>query len=156
MHVSFQSTSSCNISTVNALNTCELDVQKRSRGVDKNKRIWGIEMNPARQLYLATYSRIDSIDNLIKNFNIKYCSWKYWHSPMLHGMGLAIVTAYDIYLEVCEGKLDQDWKVENPVDFWTFRDLLSTQMLEYDPKNCKYIGDTAMRPCTSQKKGQSK
>ena len=29
MHVSFQSTSSCNISTVNALNTCELDVQKK-------------------------------------------------------------------------------------------------------------------------------
>ena len=109
-------------------------------------------MNPARQLYLAMYSRIDSIDHLIKNCNIKYHSWKYWHSPMLHGMGLAIVTAYDIYLEVCEGKLDQEWKVENPVDFWTFRELLYIQMLDYDPKNCKYIGDTEMRPCTSQKR----
>ena len=25
-------------------------------------------------------------------------------------------------------------------------------MLDYDPKNCKYIKDTEMRPCTSQKK----
>ena len=33
VHVSFQSTSSCNISTVNALSQCQLSVSKRERGV---------------------------------------------------------------------------------------------------------------------------
>jgi len=152
VHVSFQSTSSCNIGTVNALNQCSLTVHKRERGYNENKRIWGIEMNAGRELYLGTYSRIDSIDHLIKNCRLKYRSWKYWHSPMLHVTSLAIVVAYDIYLEVCEGKLDQDWKVNYPVDFWTFRDILSIQMLEYEPKNRKYLGDDAMRVCTKQTK----
>ena len=109
-------------------------------------------MNSARQLYLGTYYRIDSIDHLIKNCRLKYRSWKYWHSPMLHAMALAIVIAYDIYLEVAEGQLDEDWKLAHPVDFWTFCDVLSIQMLEYDPKNCKYRGDDSMRVCTKQKK----
>lgn len=152
VHVSFQSTSSCNIATVNALNECGLTVHKRERGYNENKRMWGIEMNSGRELYLGTYSRIDSIDHLIKNCRLKYRCWKYWHSPMLHITSLAIVVAYDIYLEVCEGKLDKDWRVIYPVDFWTFRDILSIQMLEYDPKNCKYFGDDAMRVCTKQTK----
>ena len=77
VHVSFQSTSSCNISTVNALSKCNLAVHKRERGVFESKRTWGIEMNAARELYLGTYSRIDSIDHLIKNCRLKYRSWKY-------------------------------------------------------------------------------
>ena len=151
VHVSFQSTGPTNISTVNALSSCKLEVQKRERGVRANKRKWAIEWNSGRGLYLGMYSRIDSIDHLIKNCRIKYRSWKYWHSPMLHGMSLAIVTAYDIYLEVAEGKLNPDWKTL-PVDFWTFRDGLSKQMLAYDPLQRKYSGDGAMRVCTSQKK----
>ena len=154
VNVSFQSTSSCNISTVNALSKCGLTVHKRERGVLDAKRTWGIEMNAARELYLGTYSRIDSIDHLIKNCRLKYRSWKYWHSPMLHAMSLAIVIAYDMYLEVTEGKLDKDWKIVYPVDFWTFRDVLSIQMLEYDPKNRRYPGDDSMRVCTKQNKNK--
>ena len=60
-------------------------------------------MNEARELYLGTYSRIDSIDHLAKNLKVSYLSWKYWHSPMLHGLSLAVVVAYDLYLEVSEG-----------------------------------------------------
>ena len=92
-------------------------------------------MNQARELYLGTYSRIDSIDHLVKNCRLKYRSWTYWHSPMLHATALAIVLAYDMYLEVAEGILDVDLKIECPVDFWTFRDVFSVQMLEYGPKN---------------------
>ena len=90
----FQSTSSCNISTVNALPGCKVDVAKRERGVRENKRTWGIEMNAGRAIYLGTYSIIDSIDHLINNCRLKYRSWKYWHSPMLNAMELAIVIAY--------------------------------------------------------------
>ena len=151
VHVSFQSTSSCNISTVNALSSCKLQVEKRERGVSANKRTWGIEMNSSRSLYLRTYSRIDSIDHLIKNCKLSYRSWKYWHAPVLHATGLAIVTAYDIYLEACEGNLEKDWKLV-PVDFWTFREKLSSQMLEYDPVGRRYPGDDEMRACTQQSK----
>ena len=102
-------------------------------------------MNGGRELYLGTYSRIDSIDHLIKNCRLKYRSWKYWHSPMLHATSLAIVIAYDMYLEVAEGKIDSEWKLQHPVDFWTFRDVLSIQMLDYDPKNRRYHVDGSMR-----------
>jgi hypothetical protein len=47
VHCSFQSTSSCNFTTVNALNRCKLDVRRRERGRGDNKRYWGIEMNDA-------------------------------------------------------------------------------------------------------------
>ena len=53
-YVSSQSTSSCNIQTVNALNECKLTVAKRSRGFRDNRRTWGIEMNAVRELYLGT------------------------------------------------------------------------------------------------------
>ena len=48
VHVSFQSTSSCNITTVNSLNDCRFYVRKKERGRGENKRLWGIEMNEAR------------------------------------------------------------------------------------------------------------
>lgn len=71
---------------------------------------------------------------------------------MLHATVLAIVATHDIYLEVAEGKLDEDWKLQHPVDFWTFCDVLSVQMLEYDLKKCKYPVGEAMRVCTKQSK----
>jgi len=75
---------------------------------------------------------------LLITINVVCCchfhrSWKYWHSPMNHAKALAIVTAYDMYLECCEGKLNPDWKVDKPVDFHLFRERLGTQMLKYDP-----------------------
>ena len=66
-YVSFQSTSLCNISTVNALNYCKISDMSRERGKFDNTRCWGIDMNEVRQLYLGNYLFIDSIDHLIKN-----------------------------------------------------------------------------------------
>ena len=56
-------------------------------------------MNDARQLYLASYGRIDTIDAQIRRCNLNYVSWKYWHSPKLHCDALALVMAYDMYIE---------------------------------------------------------
>ena len=39
VHVSFQSTSSCNISTVNALSKCELSVSKREREREREREV---------------------------------------------------------------------------------------------------------------------
>ena len=56
VHVSFQSTSSCNLSLVNLLPKANLYVTQQERGRGEHKRYWGIEMNdaredPAHQLY---------------------------------------------------------------------------------------------------------
>jgi hypothetical protein len=111
-------------------------------------------MNDARELYLGTYSQIDSIDPLIKNANMFYRSWNYWHSPMLHGKSLAVVVAYNLYLDVAEGKLDLAWEIDEPVNFWTFREKLSIQMLEYSPTHHRYPGDAGMRASTQQSQRQ--
>ena len=73
---------------------------------------------------------------------------------MLHGKSLAVVVAYDLYLEVAEGKLNPAWGTEEPLDFWTFREKLSEQMLEYSPARKKYPGDAGMRTSTQQSRRQ--
>ena len=65
---------------------------------------------------------IDSIDHIEKTQKKIYRSWKYWHSPMLHAKALALVVAWDIYLEVTEGKLDSDCKDDSPTKFYAFVD----------------------------------
>ena len=107
-------------------------------------------MNHARRLYLSTYGRIDSIDHLIINANIWYQTWKYWHAPKNHAIALAIVTAFDIYRECCEVPSEGGWLVnsKNQLDFFSFREKLSSQMLKYSPKNLLYPGDEKMRMVT--------
>ena len=80
-HVSFQSTSSCNISTVNAHNEVFNYVELRGRGRGSNKKKWVIEMNHARRLYLSTYNGINVLDHLLKNARLFYRTWKHWHAP---------------------------------------------------------------------------
>ena len=161
-HVTFQSTSSCNITTVNALNQNSLFVVQKERGSGNQKRKWVIEMNDARQLYLATYGRIDTIDNMIKKCSIYYCCWKYWHSAKNHGLALAIVVAYDMYKECVSEQLALTAFEIVPEDklevlsFHDFRDKLSDQGLKYKPSNRNYPGDSAMRAVTRMSAKQRK
>ena len=74
----------------------------RAIGKFGNRRYWVIHMHEARQLYLGTYSHIDSIDHLITNFHMKYRCWEYWYSPMIYAMSLAVVVDYDTNLDVAE------------------------------------------------------
>ena len=98
-------------------------------------------MNGARQLYISTYSRIDSINHLIKNGLMKQRCRKYWNSTMINEMSLAVVFAYDMYLKVEEGELAQTWKYNNIFDLWKICDLISNNTINYNPTRCKYIGD---------------
>ena len=77
VNVSFQSTSSCNIITVNYLNSCRASAMLTSKGYFDNIRYWVIEINNSRQIYIGTYSFIESIDDLIKNSRVKYRCWNY-------------------------------------------------------------------------------
>jgi hypothetical protein len=70
---------------------------------------------------------------------------------MLHAKAMAIVVAYDIYKELAEGGQDEDWMLDDkpgPVDFYTFRETLARQMLAYNPKDLKYLGDEKFRSNT--------
>ena len=151
---SFQSTSSCNIVSVNAINSMSLFASTKQRGRGTNKRQWGIEMNESRQLYLATYGVVDTIDQMIDNCNMNYRSWKYWHAAMNHGKRLAVVVAYDIYLELASGNVTSEWKVDKPVSFHRFREKLALQMLSYTPTTMKYPGDEKARAVTKKPKAK--
>ena len=155
---SFQSTSSCNITTVNALNSCEFFAVPKQRGQGKYKRHWQIEMNEARQLYLNTYHKLDVLDGKLKRCHINYRSHKYWHAAKNHGYAMSLVVAYDIYRELATEKESlQEFGIQaeaapNVVDFRTFRDILSTQGLHYDPNDQFYPGDAEMRVNTKKRK----
>ena len=51
-----------------------------------------------------------------------------------------------------EGEIDQKWKDDNIVDFWKFHDLLSNQMINYNPTHHKYSGEANIRTSTHQNK----
>ena len=56
----------------------------------------------------------------------------------------------DMYLKAAEGKINNDWKLDEPMDFWRFRKKLANSMLRYKPSARKYPGDERMRPSTQQ------
>jgi hypothetical protein len=62
--------------------------------------------------------------------------------------------AYDMYLECCEGKLVQEWKVQSVETFHTFREILLSQMMRCNPANLQYPGDQLMRVNTSKPRVQ--
>ena len=69
MHISFQSTSSCNTTSVNALNECTNCFELREKVICKNKEQWVIEMSYYRRIYLETYLQIDVLDGNFKMIN---------------------------------------------------------------------------------------
>ena len=107
-------------------------------------------MNHARQVYLASYGVIDTIDQAIKSSRLFYCSWKYWQIPMLHKKAMIWAIAYFLYEECTEGMINLDWKVTSKVYFWTFRDVGADRLLKYNPAKRKFIGDKMMRISTQQ------
>jgi hypothetical protein len=149
-HISFQSTGSTNISTVNCLDQCDLYVRTKERGRKEFKRQYGIEMNDARDLYLGGYCAVDGIDHLLKNWDIKYCTWKWYHSPMRHAKAFASVMAYQMYRECAEGNLNTEWKLNKPMTAKDFRENLAEQMCEYRPYHLKYPGDANFRATTNR------
>ena len=62
----------------------------------------------------------------------------------------AIVVAYDMYLEVGEDKMDAIWTKTDPVSYHTFREQLSSQILQYNPRKRHYPGDELIRNSTKK------
>lgn len=153
-HVSFQSTGATNIAGVNNLPSLSFYVSVKGRSRGATRRLWGIEQNEARQLYLGTYYGVDNVDHMIKIAKIRYICWKYWHAPVNHCFSIAVIAAYDMYNECCDGDLDPEWAIpENErMSFSKFRQTMSKQMLAYNPVLEHYPGDNRFRTVTSMKK----
>ena len=129
VHTTLRSKSSSNIQTVNMMNQCSYYNIMKYRGAVDNKRVWNIEANEFRDLYLGIFYKVDCIYHLIHKCHISYQILKYWHSPMLHAKYLAVVTDYDMYLECDEGGKEEEWKVEKPTTFWEFCEKFSDNIL---------------------------
>ena len=141
VHVSFQSTGSTNITTINAFDQVELYVAQRERGRGGEKQIWVIEMNEAREFYLKIYGGVDKLDQMLEKWKLLYPTWRWWHAPMQHGKAIAYCTAYEMYKECAVGKVAPIWKVEKPMTGPQFRDRLAQQQCEYRTVDLNYPGD---------------
>ena len=147
MHVSMQSTSSANFSSVNSLNNVSLFVGIKNCGKGIEKRSWPIEMNKARLGYLKQYGKINQTNARVMMLNMGIKTVKYWHSAFDYGFALAIIQVYNFYVDACMGKMCDDWSTD-PNDIFpltTFVIQLTEQMLEYDPINQVYLGDDQKR-----------
>ena len=149
-HVSFQSTGGTNITCVNALRELKLYVRERAKGRGESKRIWAIEMNEGRELYLKTYSGVDKIDQALKEWHLNYISWRWWHAPMLHCKSIGGCCAYALYHQCAEGGVDPEWKMDKDKILTTkeFKRILHRQQCEYRASDCKYPGDEGLRAAT--------
>ena len=141
-HVSFQSTGSCNLASVNSLKEVQLYVRTKEKGRGAQKRKWGIEMNEGRELYLGSYGPIDKLDQALKLWFLFYITWKWWHSPFLHGKAIGMCMAFQMYSECARGDLDPDWKLDKPMTAKQFRQELSTQMCKYKSSDDRYPGQS--------------
>jgi hypothetical protein len=150
--VSFQSTGGLHITTVNALNRCELYTEERQRGRGSTKRKWAIEMNEGRKLYLTSYCAVDKIDQMLRVRKLRICMCKWWHHPTFHGAALGMCMAYEFYKMCAEGGGDPSWAIDKPMSGPEFREMIDLQMLQYNPMNLNYSGDAALRAVTRQEK----
>ena len=71
---------------------------------------------------------------------IRYITWKYWHTPFLHGLTAVVVAAYDMYTECAEGKIYPAWFISEKkrMTWRKFCLRLSAQQLTYTPKKGLY------------------
>jgi hypothetical protein len=126
---------------------------------------WTIKMNKALQLYLASYGQMDTIGSLIKNCNMFYVSWKFWHASKLDVHALAFVAVYGLYKEIVKEawadfsfvtKQEEMKNACSTSNFNAFHDQLAMQGLRYNPEDKRYKGDMAMRIHTRRTKAPLK
>ena len=154
VHISFQSTGSTNIQSVNALPEVQSYVRERQKGRGSGKRKWGIEMNEGRELYLKCYGAVDKVDQMLKDWGIDYICWRWWQAPMRHGKALALCMAWQMYVDCASGDVDPDWKLDKPLTSPKFRLRMGEQMCDYNARNCAYPGDEFLRSVTRLSKRQ--
>ena len=93
--------------------------------------VWAIEMNEGRELYLKTYSGVDKIDQLLKEWGCKMRTFRWWRAPEMHMKAIVGVMAYSIYEQCAQGGVDGDWKLDKYMSHPEFKRVLECQMCEH-------------------------
>ena len=145
VHCSFLSTGPTNIVGVNAFPTVTTYTQQKQRGRGEKKRIWDIEMNEPRKMYLTRYGVIDRIDARLRRLKLKLLSRRYHLAAMLNGFGLAIVDAFNIYRDLAEGNYGNEFKVEKLQSQEDWVMSASVDGMNYSSLNERYPGDGSTR-----------
>ena len=97
---------------------------------------------------------MDKIDQLLKEWCIRYVTWRWWHAPANHGKAIAGVMAYALYEQCAQGGVHPDWKLDKYMTAPEFRRRLSRQMCEYRAAALNYPGDEKLREATRLPKGR--
>jgi len=109
-------------------------------------------MNEGCQIYLKTYSAVDKVDQMLKEWGVFYISWKWWHAPVRHGKAIGYCTAYQMYCKCAGESINRLWKLVNPMSAPEFWERASLQMCQYQSSHKKYPGDVEMRTTTQKPK----
>ena len=109
-------------------------------------------MDEGRKINLKTYSTVGNIDQMMKDWDIFYISWKWWYVPMRHGKAIGYCVAYQMYRKCTEGSVNRLWKLENPMSAPEFWERASLQMCQYQSLHKKNPGGAEMRTTTQKNK----
>ena len=98
----------------------ELYIRQREKGKGGTKHIWAIEMNEVREFYLKVYGGVDKLDQMLKDWGLRYVTWRWWYAPLAHGQAIAYTQAWQMYKECASVLVNHLWKVDKPMTFQKF------------------------------------
>jgi len=158
VHVSFLSTGPTNIVGVNALPYVTTYTREKSRGRGEFKRVWKIEMNEARDMYLDRYGVLDRCDGRLSRLNLKLLSMRYHLGATMNGFGMACVDAFNIYRDLADGDYGDEYRIpaeqQRSQKDWMM--AASIEGLKYKTSDCLYPGDEDTRTVKQSAKKKRK
>ena len=84
-------------------------------------------MIEVREFYLKVYGGVDKMDQMLKDWRLRYVTWRWWHAPLAHGQAIAYTQAWKMYRECASGLVDPRWKVYKPMNCQQFCQRLAEQ-----------------------------
>ena len=51
-------------------------------------------MNEGREFYLKVYGGVDKLDQMLKDWGLRYVTWRWWHALLAHGQAIAYTQAW--------------------------------------------------------------
>ena len=134
------------------LDKFELYVRQKEKGKGGTKCIWAVEMNEEREFNLKLYGGVDKLDQMLKDWGLRYVTWRWWHALLAHGQAIAYTKAWQMYRECASGLVDPRWKVDKPMTCQQFCQRLAEHQVKYRNTDCKYPGDEQFQSYTKLRK----
>ena len=94
------------------------------------------------------YGGVDKLDQMLKDWGLRYVTWRWWHAPLAHGQAIEYTQAWQMYRECASGLVDPRWKLDKPMTCQKFCQRLAEQKVKYRSADCKYPGDDQFQSYT--------